>query len=49
MIQHLRVRNEIYGNPLDEERLAAIERGKIELWELPVPVEAAPESRLRIH
>jgi len=42
MIQHLRVRNEIYGNPLGEERLAAIERGEIEPWELPVPVEAAP-------
>ena len=39
MIQHLRVRNEIYGNPLGEERLAAIER-EIEPWELPMPVEA---------
>src|SRR5262249_6222402 len=41
MVQHVRVRNEIYGNPLSEERLAAIDRGEIEPWELPVPVEAA--------
>jgi hypothetical protein len=41
MVQHLRVRNEIYGNPLGEERLAAIDRGEITPWELPVPVEAA--------
>ncbi len=41
MTQHLRVRNEIYGYPLSAERLAAIDRGEIEPWELPVPVEAA--------
>jgi hypothetical protein len=41
MVQHLRVRNEIYGNPLSEERLAAIDRGEIEPWVLPVPAEAA--------
>jgi hypothetical protein len=41
MAQHLRVRNEIYGNPLSPERLAAIDRGEIEPWELPVPAEAA--------
>ena len=29
MAQHLRVRNEIYGNPLSEERLVAIGRGEI--------------------
>lgn len=29
MAQHLRVRNEIYGFPLSEERLAAIARGEI--------------------
>ena len=36
-----RVRNEIYGNPLGEERLAAIDRGEITPWELPVPAAAA--------
>jgi hypothetical protein len=41
MVQHVRVRNEIYGNPLSEERLAAIDRGEIEPWELPVPAETA--------
>ena len=41
MVQHVRVRNEIYGNPLSEERLAAIDRGEIEPWALPVPAEAA--------
>ena len=41
MVQHLRVRNEIYGNSLSEERLAAIDRGEITPWELPVPAEAA--------
>ena len=44
MAQHLRVRNEIYGNPLSPERLAAIERGEIEPWALPVPAEARPFS-----
>jgi hypothetical protein len=29
MAQHLRVRNEIWGNPLSEDRLAAIDRGEI--------------------
>jgi len=29
MYQHLRLRNEIWGNPLSEERLAAIRRGEI--------------------
>lgn len=34
MYQHLRLRNEIWGNPLSEERLAAIRRGEI----TPMPV-----------
>ena len=34
MYQHLRLRNEIWGNPLSEERLAAIRRGDIEPWPL---------------
>jgi hypothetical protein len=29
MAQHLRLRNEIYGFPLPEERLAAIARGEV--------------------
>lgn len=29
MVQHLRVRNEIYGFPLSEQRLAAIDRGEV--------------------
>ena len=37
MVQHLRMRNEIYGCPLSEERLAAIGRGEIEPWTLPEP------------
>src|SRR5581483_2266352 len=39
MWQHMRLRNEIWGNPLSEERLAAIRRGEIE--PLPVGVGAA--------
>ncbi len=38
MAQHLRVRNEIYGFPLSEERLAAIGRGEIG----PPPVQPEP-------
>jgi hypothetical protein len=34
MAQHLRVRNEIYGNPLTAARLAAIDRGEIEPWRM---------------
>jgi hypothetical protein len=41
MAQHVRVRNEIYGHPLSEERLAAIDRGEIEPWTLPRPADAA--------
>lgn len=41
MEQHVRVRNEIYGYPLSEERLAAIDRGEIKPWTLPVASEAA--------
>lgn len=41
MEQHVRVRNEIYGYPLSEERLAAIGRGEIEPWQLPAPSAAA--------
>jgi hypothetical protein len=29
MWQHLRLRNEIWGNPLSEDRMAAIRRGDI--------------------
>ncbi|HEY7060003.1 MAG TPA: hypothetical protein VII06_00880 [Chloroflexota bacterium] len=41
MAQHLRVRNEIYGYPLSPERLAAIDRGAIEPWQMPAPVAAS--------
>jgi len=42
MYQHVRVRNEIWGNPLSEERLAAIEAGRGEPFDpsLPALVEA---------
>lgn len=40
MAQHLRVRNEIYGFPLSEERLAAIGRGEVE------PPPAFPRPRV---
>lgn len=39
MAQHLRVRNEIYGFCLSEERLAAVDRGEVGP---PPRVEAAP-------
>ncbi|HWP29899.1 MAG TPA: hypothetical protein VNM50_10235, partial [Chloroflexota bacterium] len=45
MAQHLRVRNEIYGYPLSPERLAAIDRGEIEPWPLPLAPSAAAEAR----
>jgi hypothetical protein len=37
MAQHLRLRNEIWRNPLSEERLAAIDRGEIAPMSLAVP------------
>ncbi|HEY7066880.1 MAG TPA: hypothetical protein VII06_35775 [Chloroflexota bacterium] len=37
MLQHLRLRNEIWRNPLSEERIAAIGRGEIEAMPLAVP------------
>lgn len=41
LAQHLRVRNEIYDYPLPPARLAAIDRGEIEPWQLPAfPVAA---------
>jgi hypothetical protein len=40
MAQHLRVRNEMYGYPLSEERLAAIDRGEIEPWSMAAAVSA---------
>ena len=40
MAQHLRVRNEIYGNPIGPERLAAIDRGEIEAWAIPAAAPA---------
>jgi hypothetical protein len=45
MAQHLRVRNEIYGYPLSPERLAAIDRGEIEPWPLPLAPSAAAEAK----
>lgn len=41
MAQHLRMRNEIYGYPLSAGRMAAIDRGEITPWTLPVPPEPA--------
>ena len=38
MQQHLRVRNEIWRNPLPEERLAAIDRGEIAPYQMPATV-----------
>ena len=38
MQQHLRVRNEIWRNPLSEERLAAIDRGEIAPYQMPATV-----------
>jgi hypothetical protein len=35
MQQHLRVRNEIWRNPLSEDRLAAIDRGDIAPYQMP--------------
>src|SRR5579883_2682586 len=37
MAQHLRLRNEIWRNPLSEERLAAIDRGEIAPMSIAVP------------
>ncbi len=37
MLQHLRLRNEIWRNPLPEERIAAIGRGEIAAMSLAVP------------
>ena len=34
MAQHVRVRNEIWGNPLSDDRLAAIDRGEIQPFDL---------------
>jgi hypothetical protein len=36
MAQHLRVRNEMFADPLSDERLAAIGRGEIEPWTMGV-------------
>jgi len=38
MHQHLRVRNEIWRNPLSAERLAAIDRGEIAPYKMPATV-----------
>lgn len=38
MQQHLRVRNEIWRNPISQERLAAIDRGEIAPYEIPMAV-----------
>jgi hypothetical protein len=43
MAQHLRLRNEIYGFPLSEERLAAIARGEIG------PPPAPPKHEVALH
>ena len=37
MLQHLRLRNEIWRNPLSDDRIAAIERGEIAPMALAVP------------
>jgi hypothetical protein len=38
MLQHLRLRNEIWRNPLSDERIAAIGRGEIAPMSVAVPV-----------